>query len=393
MTKICNIVNTTFEVILLRRTKKRKSSGKKIMITTIILLIVWLLGFYLYVTYNNIEIYDSNYTAQKTQSTIEEQTVEKVEEKSKTVADVIEETIEGVVGISKLKNTGTSIFSENTESQLGLGTGVIVTDNGYILSNEHVTGSKYSKCYVTLENGNNYDGTVVWSDSNIDLSIVKIEASNLKYITLGDSDNIKIGETVYAIGNPIGFEFRRTVTTGIISAKNRTIKLEEEDNSSYMSDLIQTDATINPGNSGGPLILSNGEVIGINTVKITSAEGIGFAIPINLIKSVVNSFINTGKFEEATIGIFAYDKEVIPYLNSNLNFEKGIYVVQINPNGPASKTGLKKGDIINSIDGVEINTMNDLRSYIYTKKPKDTVKLQITRGKINKQIDIVLGKR
>lgn len=394
MTKICNIVNTTFEVILLRRTKKRKSSGKKIMMITIILLIVWLLGFYLYVTYNNIEIYDSNYTAQKTQSTIEEQTVEKVEEKSKTVADVIEETIEGVVGISKLKNTGTSIFSENTESQLGLGTGVIVTDNGYILSNEHVTGSKYSKCYVTLENGNNYDGTVVWSDSNIDLSIVKIEASNLKYITLGDSDNIKIGETVYAIGNPIGFEFRRTVTSGIISAKNRTIKLEEEENTAYMTDLIQTDATINPGNSGGPLIYPNGEVIGINTVKISSAEGIGFAIPINIVKPIIESYKNTGDFQEAKIGIYAYDTEVIPYLETGAktSFQEGIYVTEVTKNGPAEVAGIKEGDIITQIDDTKLNTMNDLREYVYTKKPNEEVTLKINRGKIKKDVIIKLGK-
>lgn len=394
MTKICNIVNTTFEVILLRRNKKRKSSGKKIMITTIILLIVWLLGFYLYVTYNNIEIYDSNYTVQRTRSTIEEQTVEKVEEKSKTVADVIEETIEGVVGISKLKNTGTSIFSENTESQLGLGTGVIVTDNGYILSNEHVTGSKYSKCYVTLENGNNYDGTVVWSDSNIDLSIVKIEASNLKYITLGDSDNIKIGETVYAIGNPIGFEFRRTVTSGIISAKNRTIKLEEEENTAYMTDLIQTDATINPGNSGGPLIYPNGEVIGINTVKISSAEGIGFAIPINIVKPIIESYKNTGDFQEAKIGIYAYDTEVIPYLEAGAktSFQEGIYVTEVTKNGPAETAGIKEGDIITQIDDTKLNTMNDLREYVYTKKPNEEVTLKINRGKIKKDVIIKLGK-
>ena len=244
--------------------RKKKSGKKKVIITTITLILLWLLGFYLYVTYNNIEIYDSNYTIQKTQSTIEEQTVEKVEEESKKVADIIEETIESVVGISKLKNAGTSIFSESTESQLGLGTGIIVTDNGYILSNEHVTGSKYSKCYVTLENGKNYNGTVVWSDSNIDLSIVKIDANNLKYVQFADSDNIKIGETVYAIGNPIGFEFRRTVTSGIISAKNRTIKLEEENSQSYMTDLIQTDATINPGNSGGPLIYPNGQQMGLD---------------------------------------------------------------------------------------------------------------------------------
>ena len=374
--------------------RKKKSGKKKIIITTITLILLWLLGFYLYVTYNNIEIYDSNYTTQKTQSTIEEQTVEKAEEESKKVADIIEETIESVVGISKLKNTGTSIFSESTESQLGLGTGVIVTDNGYILSNEHVTGSKYSKCYVTLENGKNYNGTVVWSDSSIDLSIVKIDANNLKYVQFADSDNIKIGETVYAIGNPIGFEFRRTVTSGIISAKNRTIKLEEENSQSYMTDLIQTDATINPGNSGGPLIYPNGQVIGINTVKISSAEGIGFAIPINIVKPIIESYKNTGSFEEAKIGIYAYDKEVIPYLETSNSsaFQEGIYVTEVTKNGPAETAGVKEGDIITQIDDVALNTMNDLREYIYTKKPNDEVILKINRGKIKKDIIVKLGR-
>ena len=380
---------------MLRKTNKKKSTGKKILFTMIIILIIWILGFYVYVTYNNIEIYDSNYTTQRTQSTIEEQTVEKVEEESKTVADVIEETVESVVGISKLKNTGSSIFSNSTESQLGLGTGVIITENGYILSNEHVTGSKYSKCYVTLENGNNYNGTVVWSDSSIDLSIVKIEAKNLKYSILGDSDNVKIGKTVYAIGNPIGFEFRRTVTSGIISAKNRTIKIEEEENISYMTDLIQTDATINPGNSGGPLIYPNGEVIGINTVKISSAEGIGFAIPINIVKPIIESYQNTGDFQEAKIGIYAYDTEVIPYLETggvSSNFQEGIYVAEVTKNGPAESAGVKEKDIITKIDDVELKTMNDLREYIYTKKPNDEVTLKINRGKIKRDIVVKLGK-
>jgi len=196
-------------------------------------------------------------------------------------------------------------------------------------------------------------------------------------------------------GNPIGFEFRRTVTSGIISAKNRTIKIEEKDKSSYMTDLIQTDATINPGNSGGPLIYPNGDVIGINTIKITAAEGIGFAVPINIVKPIIESFKQTGNFEEATIGIYAYDKEVTPYLSNNLinKFNKGIYVAQITPNGPADNTDLKEADIITSIDNIELNTMNDLREYIYTKKPNDSVILKIARGKISKEINIVLGKK
>lgn len=373
--------------------KKKKSNLKKITITTISLLFLWILVFYLYVTYTKIEVTPSNYETEKVVSTKEEQTVEKQEENSKKVADVIEEVTESVVGISKLKNTGNSIFSISNETELGLGTGMIVSSDGYILSNEHVTGAKYSKCYITLENGKSYEGTVMWSDNDLDLSITKIKETGLKYITLGDSDNIRVGETVYAIGNPIGFEFRRTVTSGIISAKNRTIKIEEDNNKAYMSDLIQTDATINPGNSGGPLIYPNGEVIGINTVKISTAEGIGFAIPINVVKNIIESFKNTGTFEEATIGIYAYDKEVIPYLDSKISFEKGIYVAQITKNGPADKTDLQEGDIITQIDREDVNSMNELREIIYTKKPNEEVTLQVTRGKINKQIILMLGRK
>ena len=372
---------------------KRKNAKKKITIIAIIVAILWLFGFYIYVTYSKIEIKSGNYEATKVQSTESAQTVEKVEEKSQTIADIIEETTKSVVGISKLKSAGNSILSNSNESELGLGTGIIVAENGYILSNAHVTGERYSKCYITLENGQNYEGKVMWSDENLDLSITKIEAKNLSYATLGDSSKIRVGETVYAIGNPIGFEFRRTVTSGIISAKNRSIKIEEENKQTYMSDLIQTDATINPGNSGGPLITPNGEVIGINTVKISTAEGIGFAIPINVVKTIIESYKQTGTYEQATIGIYAYDKDVIPYLDTNVKFEKGIYVAQITPKGAADGSELEEKDIIVSIDDKELNTMNDLREYIYTKKPGDQVTLKIIRKKITKNINITLGKK
>ena len=377
------------------RNRNKKGNRKKAFIGFVFFSILWIFIFYLYTTYQNIEIDNTNYTASKTQSTQEAQTVESVEKNSQTIADMLEETTEKVVGISKLKNTGNSIFSNSEENDLGLGTGFIVTQDGYIVSNSHVTGEKYSTCYVTLENGETYDGTVVWSDTDLDLSITKINAKDLPYVTLGDSSKIRVGETVYAIGNPIGFEFRRTVTSGIISGKNRTVKIEESTNSSYMTDLIQTDATINPGNSGGPLIYPSGEIIGINTIKISSAEGIGFSIPINIIKPIIQSFVDTGTFEEATLGIYAYDKEVVPYLDSSIskNFNEGIYVAQITKNGPADKTELKEADIITSIDGVALNTMNDLREYIYTKKPNEEVTLQVTRGKITKEIKLVLGKK
>lgn len=182
---------------------KKRRSVKKAIVLTLLAMIVWGFGFYLYITYTNIEIDGENYTATRLQSTMQAQTVENVEETSKKVADVLEETTKKVVGISKLKNTGNTILSGSTESELGLGTGFIVTSDGYIVSNNHVTGERYSKCYVTLENGMTYDGTVVWSDSDLDLSITKINAKNLEYVDLGDSENIRVGETVYAIGNPI----------------------------------------------------------------------------------------------------------------------------------------------------------------------------------------------
>ena len=160
-----------------------------------------------------------------------------------------------------------------------------------------------------------------------------------------------------------------------------------------MEDLIQTYATINPGNSGGPLINSKGEVIGINTVKITEAEGIGFAVPINIIKPVIESFSTNGNFEEAYLGIFAYDKSVIPYLDSNIEFDTGIYVAQILESGPTKNTGLKIGDIITKIDNISINKMSELRNYIYTKKVGDEVELSVLRNKREYNIKIKLGKK
>ena len=186
-----------------RKKYTKKSIKKKVIITSIILILLWIFAFYLYITYQNIEVTPNNYETMRTKSTIEEQTVESEEEKSQTIADMLEETTRKVVGISKLKNTGSSIFSSNSENDLGLGTGVIVSNDGYILSNEHVTGAKYSKCYVTLENGNTYDGTVMWSDSSIDLSITKINAKKLEAVTLGNSEDVRVGENKNRRKRPI----------------------------------------------------------------------------------------------------------------------------------------------------------------------------------------------
>ena len=232
----------------------------------------------------------------------------------------------------------------------------------------------------------------MWCNSELDLSVSKINASNLDYVKFGDSSKIKAGENVYAIGNPIGYEFRRTITSGIISAINRTIKIEENNSISYMTDLIQTDASINPGNSGGPLILSTGEVIGINSVKITSAEGIGFAVPINVVKPVIEKIVSTGSFDEAYLGIYAYDKETTPYFSST-NIPNGIYIAHINKDSPAYSSGIKIGDIITYIDDKTFNNMIELREYIFSKSPGDNITINIRRGFITKSFNITLSKK
>ena len=374
-----------------KQDKNKKLKGE--LIKVLIILLVFLILILSYILYQKTQITDTNLSEQKV--TIERtlQTVEEVKENDKTVTEMIADINSTVVGISKVKNSGNSIFSSENITNLGLGTGLIVGKDGYILTNAHVSGEKYSKCYVTLVDGKTYDGTVVWSNTDIDMSIVKINQKHLPVATLGDSDAIQVGETVYAIGNPIGFEFQRSVTSGIISAINRTIKFEENEQETYMEDLIQTDATINPGNSGGPLVNIDGQVIGINGVKITSAEGISFAIPINTVKSVIASFNTSGKFEEASLGIFAFDKNVLGYIDQNLRFNEGIYVARVNTNSAAESAGIKEGDILLSIDGNKLERMCDLRCYIYTKKPGDTVVLRVQRNYREIEVKAVLKKK
>lgn len=370
---------------------QRKNRVKKYFITTFIIILITILMALTYILYFNIETPTQiikPYEASKIS-----QTVEETKKENETITQMLERVTESVVGISKLKSTGNSIFLKDGTSKLGLGTGIIVSENGYILTNEHVSGKKYSNCYVTLATGKSYQGNVVWSSTDLDLAIVKINAKNLQYITLGNSSDVKLGQIVYAIGNPIGFEFQRTVTSGIVSATNRTIILNEDEKSSYMENLIQTDATINPGNSGGPLVNESGEVIGINSVKITSAEGIGFAIPINIVKTIIQSFVTSGEFEEAYLGVFAYDKNIIPYLDNNLEIDDGIYVVQVNNKSSAEMYGIKEKDILLEVDGIALEKMCDLRSYIYTKKPGDEVIFKVLRNKREENITVKLLKK
>ncbi len=373
------------------RYEKKESKFKYIMYTVLLMIVASVSTIFLYKMYLNINVENGQNPNVSNNTAVRLATNQ--EEKTEDITDTIEKVTKCVVGISKIKNKGDNILETNATEDLKLGTGVIISENGHIITNWHLAGNKYSSCYVTMEDGTVYNGNIVWADSDLDLAIVKISANNLKYLQLGDSDNIKIGETVYAIGNPIGIEFQRTVTKGIVSGLNRTIKIEEDKNSSYMEGLIQTDASINQGNSGGPLINTKGEVVGINSVKIETAEGIGFAIPVNIFKPVVESLVNEGEFEEAYLGIFAYDKEVIKYLNNDVSFNEGIYVVKIAKDGPAEETNLKTGDVITKIDGNSINRMTELRTYIYRKKPGEKATLTVNRNNKEIQIEVMLSKK
>ncbi|HEY9060901.1 MAG TPA: trypsin-like peptidase domain-containing protein [Pseudobacteroides sp.] len=295
-------------------------------------------------------------------------------ESGMTIAEAVaKSSIPGVVGLSVLKLEGNSIFDGNTSEKWGVGSGVIAHPNGYIITNNHVAGGKSKRIIVNLSDGRNVDGTTVWSDPVLDLAVVKISLKGLPTIPLGDANTVQIGQPAVAIGNPLGLQLQRTVTSGIISALNRTIKIETEEGTNYMEDLIQTDASINPGNSGGPLLNSRGEVIGINTIKVTSAEAIGFAVPINVVIPIIDKLVKKGQFSEPYMGVFAYDKEVVPYIDKNVKIDSGIYISTVDKKSPAFKSGIKECCVIEEVDGHKINTMLQLRTYLYSKEPGDVI--------------------
>ena len=220
---------------------------------------------------------NKNVSAPKSTITIENSTTDNV---YKAVAA---KATPSVVGITTLTVNTNNWFNIPLESE-GVGSGVIVDSRGYILTNSHVVNDgQANKVSVIFADSSSVDGEVVWNDAKLDVAIVKVQKDNLDVAELGDSDNVEVGDIAVAIGNPLGIEFSKTVTQGIISGLDRVITTENGE----MDDLIQTDASINPGNSGGPLLNAKGQVIGINTAKASDAEGLGFAIPINTIKPII----------------------------------------------------------------------------------------------------------
>ena len=278
-----------------------------------------------------------------------------------------------VVGISTI-SLETNVFG-NPRSIEGVGSGFVVDSRGYIVTNAHVVGDNPEQITVYFIDGKELAGEVLWKDTTLDMAVVKVDATNLPIVELGDSDEIQVGELAIAIGNPLGLRYDRTVTQGIISGLNRTIQVSQTD---IMEDLIQTDAAINPGNSGGPLINSQGRIIGINTAK-ASAEGLGFAIQINIAKPIIKQLIDQGEFKATYLGIGLLDREIAGYLDTDIKIKYGIYITSVLENYAADKSGLKPADVITHVDGVEVNTMVKFKSVLYSKKPGDKITVKYER--------------
>ncbi len=285
--------------------------------------------------------------------------------------------------------------------QVAAGSGFIINSNGLILTNKHVVNISGANYTVIANDGKKYPAQVLARDPVQDLAVVKINASGLSALTLGDSANLQIGQTVIAIGNALG-QFSNSVSKGVISGLSRSITASEGGGSSEtLSQVIQTDAAINPGNSGGPLLNLAGQVIGVNTAIVQGAQNIGFAIPINQAKKDISQVETTGKISYSYLGIrYVLVTDDIKQKN-NLSVNYGALVVRgsgasevaVAPNSPADKAGIKEGDIILEIDGKKIDQNNDLAKATQFHNVGDTVTLKILSGGQERTVQVTLTER
>ena len=264
---------------------------------------------------------------------------------------VAKKVLPSVVGITATTTTVMQDWFYGPQQQeiSGVGTGIILDQSGYVLTNSHVImDDDQTSLKVLLSDGREVSGSVEWFDAGLDLAIVRINADNLTPAELGDSDLINIGQYVAAIGNPLGLQFQGSVTQGVVSGLDRTIVASSDNKQTTMENLIQVDAAINSGNSGGPLLNSEGQVIGINTAKAEGGENMGFAIPINIAKPIIENIKATGEYNRAYMGVSVTNVSEIVSQNPNLNLgtDTGTYVVQITPGSPAETAGLQARDVI-----------------------------------------------
>jgi len=297
---------------------------------------------------------------------------------SSSIADIVDSLTPAIVGITNMQTqTSRDFFNSSSESvEAGTGSGFIYKkedDAGYILTNNHVIEGAQS-IEVTLYNGEKVPAELVGTDALTDIAVLKIDAEHVEVVAeLGDSTQLRTGEDVIAIGNPLGEEFSRTVTQGIISGIDRTIDVTTSEGN-WALDVLQTDAAINPGNSGGPLINMSGQVIGINSLKISDSgvEGLGFAIPSNDVVPIAEELLSNGKIQRPFLGVGLVEMSEVPqyYLQQNMGLPEevteGVIVGNVSPASPADEAGLKQQDVIVSMNDQEITSSSDLRKFLYS---------------------------
>ena len=278
--------------------------------------------------------------------------------------------------------------AERQFAQIGTGSGVIISSDGYIVTNNHVIKGA-TDLEITLNNKEKYKATLVGTDSKSDIALLKIDAKNLPFITFGDSNSIKVGEWVLAVGNP--YNLTSTVTAGIVSAKARDLKGNMKQDS-----FIQTDAAVNPGNSGGALVNTKGELIGINTAissKTGAFVGYSFAVPSNIAKKVVEDLLEYGSVQHAILGVNGAELNGASAKELNVDTSEGFYVSDVVKDSGAAKAGIRKQDVIVKIDNVDITSFSDMIGYINTKEPNDVVQVTVLRNGDYKTIAVKLNKK
>lgn len=326
-----------------------------------------------------------------------------------SVADMVEDLEPAIVGVSNYQASQSSQFGfdggSSSETESGTGSGVIFKKDGgkaYIITNNHVVEGA-NKLSVTLYNGKTETAKLVGKDAISDLAVLEINSSNVKKAaSFGDSSQLRIADKVIAIGNPLGQQFSGTVTQGVISGLNRTVDADTSQGTVEMN-VIQTDAAINPGNSGGPLINSSGQVIGINSMKVSEngVESLGFAIPSNDVEPIVDQLLAKGKVERPFLGVQMIDMSQVPetYQENTLGLfgdqlSKGVYVKEVQSGSPAAKAGIKSNDVIVTLNGKDIESSADIRQILYNQlKIGDKTTVQVLRSGSKKTLNISLTKQ
>lgn len=306
------------------------------------------------------------------------QTLISAKEYNSTI-DLASSVAPAIVGIGAYSNVGQSV-----------GSGVCVEKNGIIITNSHVVNGS-NNIEVYLSSGEVGSARILWEDTVQDLAIIKTNLS-IPYLPISKENNLMVGEDIIAVGTPLSLILKHTFTKGIVSALNRTLKVDTVNGESYMQNLIQHDASLNPGNSGGPLINLNGEVVGINTLKINGGEGIGFAIPSSSFSTLVNSVVaSKTSYQTPYIGVFGFDAEIAKF-NKLTTEETGYYVIDIANNSPLKKYGVAEGDVITKVNDHAIITTADLRNELYKLKYGDNVKLEVKKNGKIMEVSIILAK-